>query len=592
MTPKPFAKAPLAISIFFLLGFKGVIFTATAQNDSAITVKVVDTKGNGIVNVVVFVVDSKMPCVCGDSTISPKLIKCIPNVIVTAVTDKGGNVKFKTDKIGPNRKIKLSLDPDCTNNSPCGTAGVAKDCSYSEANLQEFTTNDAGGYNKGISLTTSDTTNFRTLFKGWYDPTRRFDEWMYTIDTNPPHHIPTDKIETFTLNKNGNTGMNPYNIAPRQQGFIQVLTSMPFKYSDQNTTSDGKKTASDVKYDIDLGAMYFLKNGIGLGADMRFGGTKDVTYETSGSFTEKKTDWRLNADVGYIFKLSPSVYPVLRLNVGYGQINNHTEAGSTLPPTENVMDYGAEFGFPIRTCRHTSAYVEPFVRFEYLTTTYSGYNQQASKFGAGVRVDNFIFPEQFRSSISPVIPFYKDWYDQGKIYIGFGSSTCFGFGNETTKITNPTATESFKYDKSDIGLNFNGGYFLLNYLSVGLTGDLKSSGQKLSDGSDKETKFSFSVGPDIRYHIPVQNYLSNIFGDASYLYGESTTKTTTTSQTITEKENISSYRFGLGLNTAITPSVGLENGIYYNHSGIKNSGSSPDQDRTGLIIYMRVNLVF
>jgi hypothetical protein len=76
----------------------------------------------------------------------------------------------------------------------------------------------------------------------------------------------------------------------------------------------------------------------------------------------------------------------------------------------------------------------------------------------------------------------------------------FSFGKEKDKV----GSETYESKYSEVGLNFNGHFFIIDNLSLGLAGTYFNQVTKVKDSAGKENKSSASIlmaGPEVRYYI-------------------------------------------------------------------------------------------
>src|SRR5699024_706541 len=180
-----------------------------------------------------------------------------------------------------------------------------------------------------------------------------------------------------------------------------------------------------------------------------------------------------------------------------------------------------------------------------------------------------------------------------------GGYADFLYSGNHQKVKNSTSD----YTSTTLQTSLNGGYFILDKLSVGLTGGIVLSNSDKStestsqighiSNSSSENTFGYVIGPFIKYYLlPTQNKL-NIFIDFSYGYSHNKQKTETnqsiekpydpampgrpiTAGHSEENQKVDANIFALSLGPAffITKRSSLELGLGYSYIDYMKSKNS------------------
>ncbi|BAV10383.1 Outer membrane protein beta-barrel domain-containing protein [Filimonas lacunae] len=136
---------------------------------------------------------------------------------------------------------------------------------------------------------------------------------------------------------------------------------------------------------------------------------------------------------------------------------------------------------------------------------------------------------------------------------------------------------------TNINLNPNAGYFVINNLAVGLEADYGYSKYKTKvAGADFSTKTtSIGAAPFVRYYVLPTAQKTNVFVHGAYAFGS--TKSDDASSV-----SFNAFKFAAGPAFFLTPSVALEASVYYQSQKAKY-----DAERTntfGLAVGFQVHL--
>ncbi|HLX90851.1 MAG TPA: hypothetical protein VKR32_04175 [Puia sp.] len=591
----PGVECPFVPVVFCTLFVCMNFFTAIGQ-DSTIRVRVIDHNGKGLGRMVVWVVDGKTPCVCGDSTISEKLIHCEPNIIVGEITDRNGWAHIKGESLGPNRKFKLSLDPGCVNNFPCATYGVAKDCKFLDSISKTFTANDYGGYKKTIEIVTSEYYNLHTIKKILGDSSSRFNsiKRYYQLDSGTHDHIRIDKFWEIAHNNAPENEIDSSRFGNSLPEYGSLLPARPYakgtwsygldriaSYSHSDMYSAGKKTETITNYCFSPCVKYFVADHWNIGASVNLWNNKTSYIDPTATFNQTTTTFTYNAELGYVTQLSPKgLFWDAGIHVGAGSISNSAGgAGSTLPSTENLFNFGGDIGILFQPIDKGTVYVHPNFGVNYNSTSYPGYKYTGVKYDVNIGLVDYINQDQHQCGKPPLYPIK---YDRGQFFMQFGTGAGFGFGTGTTTITGSATTETQKMTNNHFDLSGTGAFYFANNFAAGVRLDLGSKTMSYSGGSDKNTVFSYELGPVVQYNLPLPGALRNFYVEANYHFGESKTTATSGANSSTVKISQNGYEFGLGYNAWITRNIALTPHFEWSRdnqkdteSGITGYGTGP-----------------
>jgi len=158
------------------------------------------------------------------------------------------------------------------------------------------------------------------------------------------------------------------------------------------------------------------------------------------------------------------------------------------------------------------------------------------------------------------------------------------------KVSDKDAITGFSTESNIIGFAMGPkiGYTLMEGLIVGGILQFSASSTKANAGGLKITNSSLAAGPFARYYLPM-----GIFGEASFVAGVQTSKTTSGGVSSPKnKNNLSDLFIGAGYAYFLTPSVSVEPLIGFGYDRIKFDNNDVLKNRglrfkISLSVYLR-----
>ncbi len=182
--------------------------------------------------------------------------------------------------------------------------------------------------------------------------------------------------------------------------------------------------------------------------------------------------------------------------------------------------------------------------------------------------------------------------NQGKVIIGVSSTLSLtGTGSDLMTIGYSTIkqkSDADGYDEPDpnkrTSINFlpKVGYFIVDYLAIGIDLNIAFSTEKKGYDNSKYSRTLFSAGPFVRFYIPTSKVspffeIKGSFGMINNKYDYSNNSN---SQDVEFKSNVMSFGGGIGLAVPLGKKVAFEVSGGYNSLTVRDKEDNDDNERT------------
>jgi hypothetical protein len=330
---------------------------------------------------------------------------------------------------------------------------------------------------------------------------------------------------------------------------------------------DGDKTGNYFEYGVGLEANYFVVNHFGVGAGINFSGDKTKYTITNPESTDKTSVIGGHFNALYGTRFGGTVNFITKATIGFGKETNTSNDGYDETKTKDkLFNFRWTAGVPLQIQKNI--FITPKIGIDYRHLADS-YTEKRIGFLGGFDMDFFMGCGDEMSDCGPNAMPFGERYKQGNIILGSRMKGYMKTGGLTQTYTGEGSTET----KDKFNLSRLSGYVLYNVidnLSLGGGIDFGMDYTKSKDFDNKTVQTDFLFYPIVRYHIPVNNPLRNLYGEGNFGIGLSNTKYETGGNTTKDKYGVTSWRFNLGYNYniakqfSISPILGYGGEIYKN----------------------------
>ena len=266
-------------------------------------------------------------------------------------------------------------------------------------------------------------------------------------------------------------------------------------------------------------ANYFLIDNFGIGAGISFSGYHAnstgpgpllVQNVSNSSVIGGNFNLLYGRNIGGIINLTTMA------TVGGGSYTDFFYRGLIPDGKSNGKFYflGLFVGSPFQVQRNI--FVTPYLNYEFR------HDKQASgdiftrnSFKFGVNMEFFMgYMDDICDCSDDPYPVSKR-YRKGHIILGSGMYGGFQIGTEKTIYDYGDLTYERKEGINNTYLSGYILYFLMNYLAVGACIDYSGNHENNKDLDYRIGRYQLLFNPMVRYHLPVNNMLTNLFGEGS-----------------------------------------------------------------------------
>ena len=363
------------------------------------------------------------------------------------------------------------------------------------------------------------------------------------------------------------TGYTPF-----ARGNWQYLLRRNAGYSYMKYSQNGQKLGHQNSLGFNLGANYFVKQGLGVGLEL------DAMWQGSHYTTDNTSSrWMVYGDIMYGRPLSQNFNLYGKLSVGLGGEHTSYKAGSvSSSSTDNLFGYKIAIGAPIRLFNKGPIYLTPQLSYDYCHTSFDGGSEKDNGLRFGLSFEAYMGCSDHMCDSHHGFSLSKNIYQPGTGFIDFTSRGRFGFGTEKTTYSGSTQQENYSSESVKFGYS----YYVLRNIAIGGSLELGGSSQKDKNSNYKVTGSDWMITPMVTLNLPVDNGWNNSFLQAGVGFGSEKTTVNSGSSSSSDKTNIFKYYALVGYNNffgkrlAFTPRIGYEWNTYKDtDTGIKQKGN-------------------
>jgi hypothetical protein len=271
---------------------------------------------------------------------------------------------------------------------------------------------------------------------------------------------------------------------------------------------------------------------------------------------------------------------VAEAEVGGGQVKFLDDYGyGEQESSDKYFIAGLSVGTPLRLNRNV--YFTPSLGYQYRKTTWDDNREVRNSFNLELKMDFFMGCGDDACDLSDNPVSISSRYQKGDMELGSNM-----IGNWQTGSQKTTYEGDGEYvEKGGFGNSSLSGYFLyylLNNLAIGAGMDFSCDRTSSKDSDYKEKSGSVLFNPIVRYHVPVENMLKNLYGDGSIGIGTEFNKTDDGSGETKDNASVFRWRLGAGYNYFVAEHFSLNPMIGYGGQTNNNKDDDIKQSNNGL----------
>jgi len=367
--------------------------------------------------------------------------------------------------------------------------------------------------------------------------------------------------------------------SPFSKGKWEFTITKPYlDFSHQEVKLNGNSQRKQGNLDLDLGANYYVANGIGVGIEID-ASFNPIKYNNGAK--QHTNRWMAGANFTWGTPISSNFNFYARAGLGFGGVTDKYTPVSGNSTTDKSDLFGFKFaaGFPIQLQNDQPVFFTPEFRFRSLREKFDGGTETDNRFGFGVKLGTYLFCREMQCDSKVKHAFSLDAYDQGRSYLGVTTKGMFNFGSVKTEYNNNFPDDKDDYSNADLQVNYM--YYVINDLAVGLNIDAGSSTYK-NGSANKSNTSSFTFMPMLEFNIPVEPALHNLFIRGGYGFGSAKTEYTIGSITSTTKYRTTDFCAGLGYNFFFHKGLSFTPIVEYNIGTSKNKTTDNEEKYNGI----------
>jgi hypothetical protein len=368
-----------------------------------------------------------------------------------------------------------------------------------------------------------------------------------------------------------------------------------FGYNYQSLSVQGQNEGHQDNFKLDLGAKYFVANGIGVGLDFNLQSKGTYDAEGDGSTTSK---WMVYGGLEYGFNLNPGLGLYFGADIGVG--NDHisytagTNSGTSSPPVSNgLFGYKIEAGLPIHLFPNSPVYLTPQIGFDHLHTSFPDGKEADNHFRIGLALETYMGCGDYESDCHHGFSLSRAMYQPGRSFFDFTTRAGLGFGSEKTTENGVTGGT---VDVFDDCFDICYGYYPVRNIAIGADFGIGGNSQNYGSEDYKTSTDHWQIGPMVQFNLPVDNGWNNTFLKLDLGFGgeNSTTTYTGTGSGTSSSTKYDLFNFGamLGYNDFFTKNLAFTPKIGYRWGSEKNTDTDIKEHLSGPAIEFGVRLFF
>lgn len=301
-------------------------------------------------------------------------------------------------------------------------------------------------------------------------------------------------------------------------------------------------------------ANYYLVDHFAVGAGINFSGKKTIYSDLIPETIQRQNALGGHVNLIYGTPIADVVNIITKASVGYGKQTTKLEGyyGES-EYSDNYINLNATVGFPLRVNRNV--YFTPFAGYGFKRTTGEGYSENRSGFIAGFSMDYYMGCGDKFCDFGDNEFSLDDRYRQGDILLGSRMKGLMRMGTLTQQ--EDDVDEKYRDGFNTSHLGGYGLYYPIDNLGVGagISFGYNRISSKETDFKSAQTDLLFY--PIVRYNLPFDNHLKDIFVEGSFGVGFTNYRTDISGNINKVKSTVTAWEAGLGYNYFIAESFSM-----------------------------------
>jgi hypothetical protein len=362
-----------------------------------------------------------------------------------------------------------------------------------------------------------------------------------------------------------------------KQGVWNFNLTTPLEFNTGITKQDGDKTGNYTDFRTHIEANYFLIDGFAVGAGVEYSTNKDVYTYLNPEEIDKVEVVSGIFNAIYGFRAGNVINIKTKASFSGGVEKNSEDNGYGVTETkDHFYNINVDIGTPIQLQRNVFITPEIGYNFRHYKGEQYDYKENRNSFYAGACMDFYMGCGDDHCDLSGTRVPFTDRYRQGSWEAG---SSMFGNirigSSKTTEDYGEGGVYTTKEGLNRINLMGKLFYYPIDNLGVGGAVDIFNSRRNNKDSGYKYSSTDFLFIPSVKYHIPLDNALKNLYGEAGFGIGFSNDQQddngdVTKTKYFTTSWNVQvGYDYFINRNFSFNPFVGYE-GLTYKE---KESGN-------------------
>jgi hypothetical protein len=353
---------------------------------------------------------------------------------------------------------------------------------------------------------------------------------------------------------------------------------------------------NDVKYskesnlDLNLQADYFVADGWAIGAGLNFSLGK--TELENVDVESKETDWEADVSVLYGMPIKGNeLYWNVRLGFGFGGEKDKDKTPSnTTEDKLNYIKYGLTTGLDIRN-GNSNVFINPWIGYDIKNINYENDDEEdLNRFSFGVRLVSSMACREYTCDHKTNCNLSRNMYNQGRSFIGYTTKGMFSFGSSEFTEANNAGSDEVKQNAGHIRFDYN--YFIINNVALGAMGMFQYAKDKGDDVDFEFSSRSFSIGPKVTAHLPVENCWRNFFGEVGVAFGSSKVESKSGTFSSEQEESLTNFWGGVGYNFVVSPNLSFTPIADYVSRKSKDKDTDGEAKTTGVNVRFGLRYIF
>lgn len=356
------------------------------------------------------------------------------------------------------------------------------------------------------------------------------------------------------------------------QGVWNFNLTTPLGINTGITKEDGSKTGKYTDFRTHVEANYFLVDGFALGAGVDYSTNKDVFTSLNPEEIDKVEIVSGIFNAIYGFRAGNAINIKTKASISGGVEKNSQDYGYGVTETkDHFYNINVDIGTPIQLQRNVFITPEIGYNFRHYKGQDYDYKENRNSFYAGACMDFYMGCGDDYCDLSGSPVPYSERYEKGSWEAG---SSMFGNirlgSSKTTENYGEGGVYTTKEGVSRLNLMGNLFYYPIDNLGVGGSVDVYSSRRKNKDSGYKYGSTDFLLAPTVKYHLPLDNALRNLYGEAGFGIGFANDRQDDNGDVTKTNYFVSSFKGQIGYSYFINRNLSLNPFIGYNGITRKN----------------------